>query len=112
MLFEPMAPHLSGHHRDTLEKILAHPASGNIEWRSVISLLEAVGTVREEHNGKFEVTIGPETEVLHRPHGKDVEKQMIVDLRRMLTEAGLAEPPAVGDERERDFGDSRWGKPD
>ena len=112
MLSEPMAHDLSNHHRDTLEKILAHPASGNIEWRSVISLLEAVGTVREDHNGKFEVTVGPEKEVLHRPHGKDVDKQMIVDLRRMLTEAGLAESPAEGDERTRDYGDSRWGKPD
>jgi hypothetical protein len=92
MLSMPMAPNLSNHHRDTLRKILGHPASGNVEWRSVISLMEAVGTVREEHNGKFEVTVGPETEVLHRPHGKDVDTQMILDLRRMLTEAGLIAP--------------------
>ncbi len=62
MLSAPMASRLSNHHRDTLAKILAHPASGNVEWRSVTSLLEALGTVREEHNGKFEVTVGPETD--------------------------------------------------
>ena len=28
---------LSNHHRDTLEKILRHPASGNIEWRQDLS---------------------------------------------------------------------------
>ncbi len=77
-------------HRDTLEKILRHPASGNVEWRQVRSLLEAVGDVVEQHDGKLKVTLGDETEVLQRPHGKDVDTQMIVDLRRMLTRAGIA----------------------
>ena len=38
---------------------------------------------------------------------------MIVDLRRMLSQAGL-EPGGedeVADQRSRDYGDSRWGKP-
>jgi hypothetical protein len=51
-------PDLDSEHRDTLEKILNHPASGNIEWRQVRSLLEAVGTVVQERNGKLEVTLG------------------------------------------------------
>ena len=85
-----MAANLDNHHRDTLEKIFRHPASGNIEWRQVLSLLEAVGTTTEEHNGKVKVELGPETEVLHPPHGKDIDEQMVVDLRRMLTNAGLA----------------------
>ena len=49
------------------------------------SLLEAVGTVIEEHNGKLKVTLGSETEVVQPPHGKDIDPQLIVDLRRMLT---------------------------
>jgi hypothetical protein len=81
---------LDSAHRDTLDKILNHPASGNIEWRQVRSLLEAVGTATEEHNGKLKVTLGDETEVLQPPHGKDIDEQMIVDLRRMLTRAGVA----------------------
>jgi hypothetical protein len=85
-----MAVDLNNRHRDTLERIFSHPSSGNIEWRQVLSLLEAVGTAIEEPNGKVNVTIGPETEVFHRPGGKDVDQQMIVDLRRMLTNAGLA----------------------
>jgi dUTPase len=84
-----MKSDLSHHHRDTLKRILSHPASGNIEWRQVLSLLNAVGTVDEEHNGKFKVTLGPETEVLERPRGKDIDVQMVVDLRRMLSSAGL-----------------------
>ena len=79
---------LDSEHRDTLEKILNHPASGNIEWRQVRSLLEALGTATDKHNGKVEVTLGGETEVLQPPRDKDIDQQMIVDLRRMLTNAG------------------------
>jgi hypothetical protein len=48
---------LSNHHRDTLEKIFEHPSSGNVEWRQVRSLLEAVGDVLDEPNGKLRVTL-------------------------------------------------------
>jgi hypothetical protein len=81
---------LDSEHRNTIEKIFRHPSSGNIEWRQVRSLLEAVGTATDEHNGKLRVTLGDETEVLQPPHGKDIDQQMIVDLRRMLGRAGLA----------------------
>ena len=40
-----MATNLNNHHRDTLEKILGHPASGNVEWRQVLSLLLRPRTV-------------------------------------------------------------------
>ena len=85
-----MTGELGSHHRDTLEKLFNHPTSGNIEWRQVRSLLEAVGEVTEEHNGNLAVTLGGETEVLRPPHGKDIDRQLIVDLRRMLTRAGLS----------------------
>jgi hypothetical protein len=79
---------IHGDHRATLERIVRHPASGNIEWREAKSLLDAVGATTEEHNGKLEVTLGGETEVLEPPRGKDIDVQMIVDLRRMFTRAG------------------------
>jgi hypothetical protein len=82
---------VEGNHRATLEKILRHPAGGNIEWRQVRSLLEALGAATEEANGKLKVTLGGEIEVLEPPRGKDIDTQMIVDLRRMLTRAGFAE---------------------
>jgi hypothetical protein len=108
-----MAADLSSHHRDTIEKIFRHPTSANVEWRQVVSLLEAIGTVRHEHNGKLAVTLGPESEVLTPPHGKDLDVQMMVDLRRMLTDAGFAPDgsPATPDQRSRDHGDGRWGEP-
>ena len=80
---------MDSHHRDTLQKILGHAHAANIEWRQVLSLLEAVGTVRHQHNGKLEVTVGSETEVLQPPAGKDVDEQLLVDVRRLLTEAGI-----------------------
>lgn len=80
---------VSNRHRDTLEKIFEHPSSGNVEWRQVCSLLEAVGTVVQEPNGKLRVTLGPETEVITPPRGKDVDTQLLIDLRRMLRSAGL-----------------------
>jgi hypothetical protein len=108
-----MQAHLSGRHRDTVEKIFAQSSSHNIEWREVVSLLEAVGTVTHEHNGKLKVALGPETEVLPAPHGKDVGVQIMGDLRRMLTQAGFAPDgsPAVPDQIARDHGDGQWGEP-
>ncbi len=85
-----MTKRVTADHRATLERIFRHPASGNIEWRQVLSLLEAVGSVTEEHSGNVKVTLGGETEVLRPPREKDVDKQTIVDLRRMLSSAGLA----------------------
>jgi hypothetical protein len=80
--------HLDGRHRDTLRQIFRHPASHNIEWRAVTSLLEAVGEVTVRHDGKVAVKIGPELEFLEPPAGKDIDAQMVVDLRRMLSKAG------------------------
>ncbi len=105
--------HLNDHHRETIDKIFSHSSSGNIEWRQVVSLLNAVGTTTEERNGKVRVTVGPETEVLRPPHGKDIDEQTLVDLRRMLRQAGLGPEgdPATTDQRSRDHGDGQWGEP-
>jgi hypothetical protein len=80
--------HLDNRHRDTLREIFRHPTSHNIEWRAVLSLLEAVGTVTIRHDGKVEVNLGGEQEFLDPPRNKDIDEQMVVDLRRMLGNAG------------------------
>jgi hypothetical protein len=84
----PQSEHLDSRHRDTLRQVFEHPASHNIEWRAVMSLLEAVGTVNVRHDGKVGVKIGSELEFLVPPDGKDIDEQMVVDLRRMLSNAG------------------------
>lgn len=86
----PEPEHLDNRHRDTLRQIFEHPTSHNIEWHAVVSLLEAVGTVSVRHDGKVAVKLGPEQEFLEPPAGKDIDTQMVVDLRRMLSGAGYA----------------------
>jgi len=79
---------LDSRHRDTVRQIFEHPASHNIEWRAVMSLLEAVGTLTPRHDGKVAAKVGTELVILVPPDGKDVSEQMVVDLRRVLTSAG------------------------
>jgi hypothetical protein len=80
--------HLSNHHRTTLRQIFQHPLSHNIEWDAVMSLLEAVGSVTEHHDGKVAVNLGSDTEFFEAPRHKDIDAQTVVDLRRMLASAG------------------------
>jgi hypothetical protein len=80
--------HLNNHQRNTLSQIFQHPAGHNIEWRAVLSLVEAVGSAEEQHGGKVAVTIGRETEYFDPPPHKDIDTQAVVNLRRMLTKAG------------------------
>jgi hypothetical protein len=84
----PTPEHLDGRHRDTLQQIFQHPTSHNIEWRAVTSLLEAIGTVTVRHDGKLAVKLGDELEFLEPPVGKDIDDQLVTDLRRMLTSGG------------------------
>ena len=90
--------HLSNHQRNTLRQIFQHPAGHNIEWRAVLSLLGAVGSTEERHDGKVAVTTGSQTEYFDPPRHKHIDTQAVVNLRRMLTQAGYgtgaAEPPA------------------
>ena len=49
-----------------------------------------LGTIEQRHDGRFKVQVGAETEIFDRPHGKDITVQQVVDLRRMLRDAGYA----------------------
>ena len=87
----PGPEHLSGHHRTTLAQIMRHPVSHNIEWNAVLSLLEAIGSVTQTHDGKVTVAVGGQAHTYERPRGKDLDEQQVVDLRRLLTSAGFGE---------------------
>jgi len=84
-----MGSRLNGHHRDTLAQVFRHPTSHNIEWHDAAALLAEIGTITEGNNHRFTVTLGDETEIFDRPRGKDIDTQMVVDLRRMLHSAGF-----------------------
>jgi hypothetical protein len=80
--------HLNNHHRNTLRQIFQHPVSHNIEWHCVVSLLEAVGSVVENHDGTVAATVGSETEYFEAPAHKDIDTQTVAGLRRILSSAG------------------------
>ena len=80
---------LDGHHQATVERIFDHPVSHNIQWHDVLSLLQSVATVTEEHDGRYTVTLGSETETFDAPRRHDIDEQQVVDLRRMLKGAGI-----------------------
>jgi hypothetical protein len=84
--------HLDNRHRDTLRQIFEHPVSHNIEWRAVRSLLEAIGDTTVRHDGKYVFQLGAEKEILDPPKGKDIDAQMVLDLRRTLSAAGFSPP--------------------
>ncbi len=79
---------LNSHQRDTLAHVFRHPTSHNIEWHAVVSLLNAVGTVRETGKGHIEVTIGDAVEVLEQTRRKEVDAEQLATLRRLLRNAG------------------------
>jgi len=83
--------HLDGNHRTTLDQIERHPTTHNLEWHDVIGLLNEVGEVVQEHDGKFRVTLGDHRLILTKPKHKDVPEQMVLDLRRLLAGAGYFE---------------------
>ena len=81
--------HLNNHHRATVRQIFEHPVSHNTEWHAVTSLFDAIGTVTV-HGGKVTIAVGDERQIFDHPVGKDIDAQMVIDLRRMLTNAGYA----------------------
>ncbi len=80
--------HLNSHQRDTLAHIFRHPLNHNIEWHSVISLLNAVATVQETQKGHMKVTIGSTTETFE-PRNKDIDAEQLAILRRLLKKVGF-----------------------
>jgi hypothetical protein len=74
-----MSERLASDRRATLEQIFSHPAGANIEWRVTLTL-PLCSSVTENTASRSE-----------RPtREKDVDKETIVELRRMLSSAGLS----------------------
>jgi hypothetical protein len=86
--------HLNSHQRDTLAQIFRHPLGHNIEWHSILSLLNAVATVQETHKGHVLVTLGSESESFDPPRHKDIDAEQLTNLRRLLRKAGYGPGPA------------------
>jgi hypothetical protein len=89
--------HLNNHHRNTLRQLFQHPVSHNIEWIAVVSLMNSIGSVAENPHGKVAITVGSQTEYFDPPVSKDIDTQAVVDLRRMLSEAGYGPRAGQGE---------------
>jgi hypothetical protein len=76
------------HHRQTLLQTFQHPVSHSIEWHAMLSLLEAVGSVEQRHDGEYAVRVAGETAFLGRATGKDLDVEQVLAVRRLLTAAG------------------------
>jgi len=76
-----------------LEKVFAHPVSHNLTWHDVTTLLDAVGTLEEKHNGSWHIMIGGQMQVFEPNHGKEPSTPQVIDLRHTLSAAGV-EPSA------------------
>ena len=84
---------LNSHHQHTLNQILQHPVSHNIEWPArVVARSGRFG--QGSHDGKFVVTLASRTETIERPKSKDIDTELVVDLRRWLVQAGYGPPGA------------------
>jgi hypothetical protein len=79
---------LHGAHRKTLEALFRHPSAHNLEWMDVVSLIERIGVVQEQHNNKFGFEVGGEHYSMRKPHTKDLTSTEVVDLRHFLQRAG------------------------
>jgi hypothetical protein len=90
---EPELGHLTSHHRATLEKIFQHPVAHNLEWNDVYSLLNVVAEVEEKHDGKYTVSLNGHSETIEKPKHKDLEVQEVIDVRRLLKDAGYGPAP-------------------
>jgi hypothetical protein len=92
--------HLSREHEHTLHAIFQHPVSHNLEWRHLVSLLEAIGTVTEGHNRTYHLTLNGQIHAMQRPPHKDLaDVGELVALRHFLARAGVvpSEPHQQGD---------------
>ncbi|MGA7823420.1 MAG: hypothetical protein WCA14_04450 [Steroidobacteraceae bacterium] len=75
--------------RRTLEAIFRHPVSGNIAWSEASHLIDRLGTVRQESNGRLLLAIGEHRQVFHPPHAKALTPEEVAQVRRFLEGAGV-----------------------
>ncbi|MBL8328635.1 MAG: type II toxin-antitoxin system HicA family toxin [Rubrivivax sp.] len=82
---------MNGTQRKTLDKVLADPVNGSIEWSRIESLLKAAGCKAIEGAGSavtFEFAGRKLT--LHRPHpGKEALRYRVLAVREFIERMGI-----------------------
>jgi hypothetical protein len=84
-------PKLSARHRKTLDAIFARPTRGDIPWRDVEGLFQALGgSVTTGRGSRRRVRLGERRAVFHEPHPEKVTDKGAVDgVRGFLLSAGV-----------------------
>ena len=82
---------MSHKHKRILKSIFTEPASGNLHWREVESLLRHLGTeFQGTHGARLTVKLNNVEGQLHRPHhGGTLSKHDVRHLRGFLARAGV-----------------------
>lgn len=81
---------MSRHHTQLLRALFHDPPPHNLHWRDVESLLRHVGASVEPVSGsRVKVKIGHAEDILHRPHGDEVDRQCVLHVRAFLGRAGV-----------------------
>jgi hypothetical protein len=73
----------------TLEAIFRHPVARNLAWSDALHLIEGLGAVRQEPNGRLLFAINEHRDVFHQPHDKELTADEIARLRKFLEGAGV-----------------------
>jgi hypothetical protein len=73
----------------TLEAIFRHPVARNLAWSDALHLIEGLGSVRQEPNGRLLFAINEHRDVFHQPHDKELTADEIAHLRKFLEGAGV-----------------------
>ena len=78
-------------HQKTLALIFSKPASGNIKWSNIESLLKDLGAkISERQGSRIGVKLFGEIQVFHRPHpSPDTDKGAVSSVRKWLEKNGV-----------------------
>jgi len=79
-------------HRKTLNLLFARPASANVQWRDVVSLLEALGAEIDESRAgsRVGIVLSGISTLQHRPHPRPtMDKGAVADMREFLKLCGV-----------------------
>jgi hypothetical protein len=93
-------PRILSRDRRTLEALFRHPVPKNLAWSDALHLVERLGSVRQEHNGRLLLAVGEQRHVFHEPHGKELTAEEVQQLRKFLEGAGVT--PATVDVMEEE----------
>ena len=82
---------MNGTQRRTLEKVLADPVNGNIEWSRIESMLKAAGCrVIEGAGSSVTFEFSGRKMTVHRPHpGKEALRYRVMAAREFIDRMGI-----------------------